>query len=794
MIQSFLQTFRPKAMPTQAMIGTRTNSIRRGSHIGIRIGRSTMVASLLVLMATVTAYAQSCPLYPSPHQRMGFNVAREGGAEITNYDAARLGAGWYHDYTFKQTPAHPGSIAYHQMIRASGRTTPASIQQLINQLGPVIDANPGDVWILGNEPDRHGQDGLTPAEYARFYHDLYYYIKQRDPTSQIAIAGIVQPTPIRLRYLDMMLEAYQQQYGETMPVEIWDIHNFILPESCYWGASIPPGLEAYQSEAVPCPPNDSLDDHGDIEIFKQQIRTFRQWMKDRGYQDRPLIVSEYGILLSKYHGYHYERVRNFMTASFDFMLNTTDSNTGYAADGNRLVQEFAWFSLNYYEFDINTYFGLNGNLFDHTSRQIMPLGLDFAAYASKVTVRQIDLALTNMQATPNMVNAGTPVTVQASFVNRGSVAAEGVSIRFWSGDPRNQGQLLGAATTIPQVLANCQHVQTASFTWIPTQANNYTIFADITSTNQNLESNNSNNYASQAVNVQPSTPTATPGPGTPSVTPTATPTASATPAPGTPTATATATTIATATATPTTTPTATPTLTPTLGPDEPTLTPTATATPIPGAPTLTATPTVIATPVVCTVSMNNSAVFTGQRTVTLRVNIPEASEVFLSNDGGFGSATWQPYQPELTWTLSDIGQQIATLSVYARFRDSEGALLCNGTLVDDIVYDPVPPTIQNIFFVPGVAAAEASGPNFFGTLTLSATDQQGGSGVVDMQISQEADFKTATWQPFVNSNPFVALAGDEIYIRVRDGVGNISEPATLSLTSPFALYLPIVTK
>jgi len=286
MAQSFSQKFLPK----------RQVSVRSYS---IRIGRSSLAACLLVFMATVTAYAQSCPLYPSPHQRIGFNVAREGNVDIRNYDAPRLGAGWYHDYTVSKTPSHPGGILYHQMIRASGRDTPAKIKQLITQLTPVVDASPGDLWILGNEPDRYGQDGLTATQYASFYHDLYYFIKQRDPTSRIAIAGIVQPTPIRLRYLDMVLAEYQRLYSEPMPVEIWDIHNFILPENCYWGASVPPGLEAYQSEAVPCPANNSLDDHGNIEIFKQQIRTFRQWMKNHGYQDRPLIVSEYGKMHSK---------------------------------------------------------------------------------------------------------------------------------------------------------------------------------------------------------------------------------------------------------------------------------------------------------------------------------------------------------------------------------------------------------------------------------------------------------------------------------------------------------------
>jgi hypothetical protein len=524
----------------------------------VRLGCSLLFACFFLSVATAPLYAQSCPLYPSPHLRIGYNVARDGGVDITDYDAPRLGAGWYHDYSMRTNPPQPGGIAHHQMIRGSGRTTPASIQQMLPQIGRMVDANPGDFWILGNEPDRYGQDGLTPAQYARFYHDVYYFIKQRDPSSHLAIAGIVQPTKLRLRYLDMVLSAYEQQYGEKMPVDTWDIHNFILPENCGWGAGIPPGLGAYANEGTPCPA--TLAAHGNIETFKQQIRDFRQWMKDRGYQDRPLVITEYGILLSQYHGFPHSTVRNYMLASFDFMLNTKDSATGYPADDNRLVQEFAWFSLNYYEFDLATYVGLNGNLFDHASRQIKPLGEDFANYTSQITVRTTDLAMESFSATPGTTNDGEPVTLQAAFVNSGGVAAEGVTVRFYNGDPRAQGELLGTSNTINQVLPGCQQTQNVSFVWTPLQAGAYTLFAELVVTNGSLETDQANNYASQAVTVLTSA-TATPTP-TPTMIPI------------------------------TVTPVNTPSAKSTLGPDEPTYTPTATATLAAGVPTYTPTPTI----------------------------------------------------------------------------------------------------------------------------------------------------------------------------------------------------------
>ena len=558
----------------------------------VRFPRTRLWSTLLFtcfLLGVVTApvYAQSCPLYPSPHLRIGYNVARDGGVDITDYDTARVGGGWYHDYSMRANPPQPGGVVHHQMIRGAGRTTPELIQQLLPQIGRIVDANPGDHWILGNEMDRYGQDGLTPLQYARFYHDVYYFIKQRDPSSRLAIGGIVQPTKLRLRYLDMVLSAYEQQYGEKMPIDIMDIHNFILPENCGWGAGIPPGLNAYANEGTPCPA--TLAAHGNIETFKQQIRTFRQWMKDRGYQDRPLVISEYGILLSQYHGFPHSVVRNYMLASFDFMLNTKDSATGYPADDYRLVQQFAWFSLNYYEFDLKTYIGLNGNLFDHSSRQIMPLGIDFANYTNQVTVRTIDLAVKSFGATPATVNGGEPVTLQAAFVNSGGIAAEGVTVRFYAGDPRAQGQLLGSSSLIAQVLPGCEQTQNASLVWTPSQASTYNIFAELVATNQNLDGNSTNNYANQPVNVLTSI--------TATATPTTTTTATATPTQPTPTATATLLLDG---------PTHTPTAMPTLLPDGPTHTPTATPTLLPDGPTHTPTPTATLDPRVPTPTLTGT--------------------------------------------------------------------------------------------------------------------------------------------------------------------------------------------
>ena len=87
-----------------------------------------------------------------------------------------------------------------------------------------MDLYRGSTWLIGNEPDGIWQDNVYPGEYARIYHDVHSFIKSRDPTSRIAPGGIVQATPLRLEYLNRVLDAYAARYGGPMPVDFWTLH------------------------------------------------------------------------------------------------------------------------------------------------------------------------------------------------------------------------------------------------------------------------------------------------------------------------------------------------------------------------------------------------------------------------------------------------------------------------------------------------------------------------------------------------------------------------------------------
>ena len=153
-----------------------------------------------------------------------------------------------------------------------------------------------------------------------------------------------------------------------MPVDVWNVHNFVLREERgSWGVDIPPGIPDDRGLLY------EISDSSNLDAFKQQMVAFRRWMADRGFRNSPLIVSEYGILMPEDFGFTPEAVASFLISTFDYFLTATDSNLGFPADGNRLVQRWCWYSLT------DTVYP-TGNLFDPTSGNITALGRAWAAY------------------------------------------------------------------------------------------------------------------------------------------------------------------------------------------------------------------------------------------------------------------------------------------------------------------------------------------------------------------------------------------------------------------------------
>jgi len=173
-----------------------------------------------------------------------------------------------------------------------------------------------------------------------------------------------------------------------MPVDIWNIHVQILIENPEKpdgeGAGIPAGLTANPGEARSYSPEDNVNPL----IFKSLVTEFRDWMQLRGQRDKPLIISEFGVLLpSDYLTPSGDKeegdrlIETFMQETFSWLLTATSDTTGCPDDENRLVQRWLWYSLNdgFYPDDCPSGDcpGFNGSLYDYRTKKLTRFGLKF---------------------------------------------------------------------------------------------------------------------------------------------------------------------------------------------------------------------------------------------------------------------------------------------------------------------------------------------------------------------------------------------------------------------------------
>ncbi|MBM4456276.1 MAG: hypothetical protein FJ011_00715 [Chloroflexi bacterium] len=350
-------------------------------------------------------------LFPSPNERFGYGVLYG----IDNYNVAPLNAGWYQNWSLALNASHPaGALAAHVV-----RVLPEGLALDRATVQRIADADPGGLWIIGNEPDMFAQDNVTPTQYAAQYREAYFAIKAADPTAQVAAGGIVQPTPLRLGWLSATLAAYRQLYGGPLPADVWNIHNYVLQETPgQWGCGIPPGYYGARAATYP------FNDHDSLTIFQEHVTAMRRWMADNGYRERPLIITEYGILFPESSGFDLTRVRNFFVNTANWMLTASDPNTGYPADDNHLVQRWMWYSLD--DTNYNNAGNTIAGLMDPATRQMRPLGQAFADLATPLRRPYSNLVVARVQELPAATaatdGATESVRLRAMIQNRGNTA------------------------------------------------------------------------------------------------------------------------------------------------------------------------------------------------------------------------------------------------------------------------------------------------------------------------------------------------------------------------------------
>ncbi len=142
----------------------------------------------------------------------------------------------------------------------------------------------------------------------------------------------------------------------------------------------------------------TVDDHDNLDLIEQQVRDFRQWMASKGQRNKPLINTEYGILMTEDLGFDYSRVRTFMLNSFDrFLNNMRDSQLGMPDDDNRLLQQWFWYALSQDTFEGRT--SATG-LFDGRTAALKPLGQDFINYVGPLYRTYTDLGVSPLRLEP----------------------------------------------------------------------------------------------------------------------------------------------------------------------------------------------------------------------------------------------------------------------------------------------------------------------------------------------------------------------------------------------------------
>jgi hypothetical protein len=431
--------------------------MRSNSYTAFRIFIIILVACFLLSNSQVAKSDVHSNLTTTLDTVCRFGITSPLGSD--GYDIVSLGVGSYLDWGAVTNPVLPFGVEYMRVLRLRNDIYPTTLANL-----PAwVEANPGSVWVVGNEPDTtYGdQDALLPEVYAERYIEVAKIIRHLDKTAQIAFGSVVQPTPIRLRYLDRAWNELVAEIGSpdaaSRLIDIWSIHSFILNEEPgAWGTGIPPGFENDHNDAVIIT---NLDDTFSINIYQSRVIAFRGWMARIGEREKPLWITEYGSLMPpidppggpNYYNVSDEDTSAFMLATFDFMLSATNAQTGLPADENQLVQRWYWYSLNDYRYN----FG--GTIYDPDNGKLPTLvGEAFIDYQS-LNLVPVDLFPASLSIAPisyspgrTLVNYRLDITIENDLFQDATCA----QVWIYDGDPNAGGTLIAGPIPASAIQSN----------------------------------------------------------------------------------------------------------------------------------------------------------------------------------------------------------------------------------------------------------------------------------------------------------------------------------------------------
>jgi hypothetical protein len=165
-----------------------------------------------------------------------------------------------------------------------------------------------------------------------------------------------------------------------------------------------------------------------------------------------------------------------------------------------------------------------------------------------------------------------------------------------------------------------------------------------------------------------------------------------------------------------------------------------------------------------TVSINSGSAMTNNTNVTLSLYADNATEVMMSEDSGFGGASYVSYATTKSFTLSS-GE--GTKTVYVKYKDIAGNQTTT-TISDTIILDTTPPSTGPVT-INGGAAYTNSQTVSLTIPTIADADQ--------MMISESSSFAGASYQTYAGTVSYSLSAGDgtkSLYIKYKDTAGNAS--------------------
>ncbi|MDF1513297.1 MAG: hypothetical protein P1S60_05765 [Anaerolineae bacterium] len=403
-----------------------------------------------------------------------------------------------------------------------------TINPPLQTLAQLAVQYPGQLWLAGNEIERRdwqtdsggsmGQQEILPELYAQAYHAIYTTIKTADPTARIANGSIILPSPLRLEYLSKVWDAYYDLYDAPMPVDVWQIHLYLLQEKRYeWGADIPAGSSATTGLYAYPTYEEVVRVNKDFSKVPGLVRDMRSWMKAHGQQDKPLIISEYGINMPDWilpGEFDPDDIyTEYLEPSLDYLMHESDTALGYPADDYRLVQSVWWWSLDADNGDYEGatfYQAYNGNLLysgimspTHSPNPmgISALGSYWVDYVSAVTETVNLKPLSLEPRTPVYSTAGQPVTVSLELLvsNGGNVAVtQPFSVTLTD---QEVSQQIGALTVTAPVEGCGGVVEVTGVLWLDLDPGPHTVQVTVDGSGLITETNETDNIAQFTVVV-----------------------------------------------------------------------------------------------------------------------------------------------------------------------------------------------------------------------------------------------------------------------------------------------------